>query len=37
MHMRGGVDASGRTLRVVHVAEFLAEQLHQDDGSAETA
>ena len=37
MHMRGGVDASGRTLRVVHVAEFLAEQLHQDDKSGETA
>jgi Fe-S oxidoreductase len=33
LHMRGGVDASGRSLRVVHVAEFLASLLPPEAGS----
>lgn len=27
MHLRGGVDASGRSLRVLHLAQLIAEQL----------
>ncbi|GCE12882.1 LUD domain-containing protein [Tengunoibacter tsumagoiensis] len=27
MHLRGGVDASGKTIRVLHLAQLLAEQL----------
>jgi Fe-S oxidoreductase len=27
MHLRGGVDASGRQLRVLHLAQLIAEQL----------
>jgi Fe-S oxidoreductase len=27
MHLRGGADASGRTTRVLHIAEVLAEGL----------
>lgn len=30
LHMRGGADASGRTMRVVHVAEFLSSLLPRD-------
>ncbi len=28
MHLRGGMDASGRTVRVLHLAELLDERLH---------
>jgi len=27
MHLRGGVDASGRPMRVLHLAELIAEHL----------
>jgi len=27
MHIRGGVDASGRKIRVLHLAQLIAEQL----------
>lgn len=33
LHMRGGVDASGRSLGVVHMAEFLASLLPPEAGS----
>jgi Fe-S oxidoreductase len=29
MHLRGGVDASGRPLRVLHIAQLVAEQLEE--------
>ncbi|MBE3559057.1 MAG: LUD domain-containing protein [Ktedonobacteraceae bacterium] len=30
MHLRGGVDASGRRLRVLHLAQLIAEQLEEE-------
>jgi len=27
MHLRGGVDASGRKMRVLHLAQLMAERL----------
>jgi len=29
MHLRGGVDASGRKMRVLHLAQLIAEQLEE--------
>jgi Fe-S oxidoreductase len=29
MHLRGGLDASGRTIEVRHIAELLAERIRE--------
>lgn len=34
MHMRGGVDAQGRSFKVLHVTELVAEQLRRFEGKS---